>query len=218
MAAKVPNTHTSIFTNIPKKLTKTWRSEALDLESNSITAERADTHEMSIIDEIQLCVKFNSLITASTDTLDRIADTEFDAISVWQEARRDWADLEKSIETTVAEFIARSRERAAKSNIKSVDILTDVRTIADDEGNDTVKPIQFNRKLVIDNNLHPSVNSRVSSYAETIKTENSSSPPTHSQVIDTHHTRTSSSSRNRPSFRPVHVKQHRARGILNAFI
>lgn len=169
--SSVPNTHAAVFTAIPDSITKTWRPETLDVKSSKITDGRGKLHEMSVIQEVSLLVKFNDQISAASSLLDRSTDNEFDRIGIWQEARKDWAALEKAIEDTVQSFIKRSRERSATTKVDSIDVLTSVLTRTSlDDPSATLPPIEYSRQIHKQDNSRAMINTDppTQGYAETV--------------------------------------------------
>jgi hypothetical protein len=175
MTTKVPNTHTNVFTRIPKTLKKTWRTEILAVDKNEIAVQRDSKHEFSILDSVELNVKFNELLIDGETKLDRISDKSFDAITVWQEARKDWASLEVAVESIIDEFITRARDRALSNGTKSIDVLTDVQTSTEHDKTEKLnESIKFlPRPAILTGNSATPFPHHVYSpgYAETIESE-----------------------------------------------
>jgi len=124
----IPDAHTSIFTQIPQTITKTWSTKTV----SAITCDPVDKiglkHCDAMITSISLEVNFNPMLVDEDPILNENADAGSSLISVWQEARRDWASLEAALTTTISEFNERINNRCKETRVSTVDLMTKTST------------------------------------------------------------------------------------------
>jgi hypothetical protein len=126
--ASVPNTHAVLFTNLPDGISKQWKSEILDVASNTVTDQQHSRHSITPIHTVTLTIEFNKLVTPASGELTREDDTQTDLIEAWKEARNDFAALEKAVTESVNTIVAQARTRALKSQSGTTEVLTNVAT------------------------------------------------------------------------------------------
>jgi hypothetical protein len=119
----VSNTHTQIFTRIPKRIEKTWTTTPVSVQTSVKVPSASHRHEHSILNGISLIADFNELLNLAEETLTDETDKKCDRIQAWQEARKDWVALESAIEAAVNTFVERARMRSASNNMLTVDVL-----------------------------------------------------------------------------------------------
>jgi hypothetical protein len=180
MANRVPDTHTGIFTQIPKSIKKVWKTEVLDVKKSEIVPEPFGTEQLSLIASIDLTLKFNDEISKATKILDKQSDIRFDRINTWQESRKQWSAIEKAVTEVVDEIISNTRNRAKDNKADCVHILSDVLTTSNDleAENYTVDlpPIKFSKTIFDDiNGKHKSRRTEepVQGYATTLLPDDS---------------------------------------------
>lgn len=124
----IPNSHTRMFTRVPNSVTKEWTTKCISLANKQELDHETNNHEESLINSIKLNVEFNSVLQHDTDTVDDDDDSTAHLIDGWQEARKEWAELESSLEDAIKHFTDRHWTRAVDQRTKSIDILNKSRT------------------------------------------------------------------------------------------
>lgn len=128
MTSRISDTQTFLFTRIPQAITKTWKTDIVNAVSKDKVPGIGRYHENSIINMIELTVEFNDQLTTPPETFGSQSDSDDSHISVWQEARKDWASLESAINNEISLFIERASQRAQKRDVTTVDALIDTHT------------------------------------------------------------------------------------------
>jgi len=133
--ASIRDTHTAIFTRIPKSIHRVWTTKVINASSLQDAQGHSLHHQHSLIDEIQLHVKYNEEIVNAKHELDETDDDGHAGIELWQEVRRDWIALEKAIECEISKFVTRAVERTEKTKGGTIDALRKSRTTYDEVNN-----------------------------------------------------------------------------------
>jgi hypothetical protein len=124
----IPDSHTHIFTRVPKYIDKTWSVQTRRVGKSNIEAEIGDAHSSSLIQCISIRVEFSSELTETPEMLDEVADYETEKITAWQAARREWTSIETAIHSVIHEITESQLERATSAQMKTVEILGKART------------------------------------------------------------------------------------------
>jgi hypothetical protein len=125
------NTQAALFTTIPTNVERKWSAIPVSAETGIPVPTTSDRHEHALIADVTLTVKFNSLLGNLEDILTNESDERSDRIIAWQEARQDYAALERAVSTEIDRFIKRSRERAKSTNTYTIDALQKRETTKD---------------------------------------------------------------------------------------
>lgn len=120
----IPDTHTAIFTRIPRTISKSWSGRPISSKT-LLPVEFTDYHhESSIITRIDLKVEFNTLLAKAQSLLGNESDAGNDKILAWKEARLDFANLEQAISDVISKIVIRAGERCRSRQTSTLDGLT----------------------------------------------------------------------------------------------
>jgi len=125
---RMTNTQASMFTAIPAEIVKSWTPKIYDIERNVPVDRPASHHESSLINRIELVVRFQDLQDDSGRNDDEDDDYAHDRAIAWTEARKDWCCLENAIETAIAQFADRMIERSKEKDNRTGEILAKRKT------------------------------------------------------------------------------------------
>jgi hypothetical protein len=119
----IPNSHTNIFTRIPKTVEKKWTTKRVSIRANTELQSDDIKSEESMIESVTLTVRFNPLLQHKIEHLTEEDDISFDLIDGWQETRKEWAELEESVEAAILNFTERNVRRAASEGTAVIETL-----------------------------------------------------------------------------------------------
>lgn len=105
------NTHAWLFTNIPAHIKKTWATATIDTKTGQKAEKSNKHHEQSIIQSVELTVKYNEDLLTNETTFDLKSDLQNDHIDAWREAQNDWIVLDRAIKEAILTFVQRSADR-----------------------------------------------------------------------------------------------------------
>lgn len=123
MSAVLPDSHTAIFTRVPRVVEKEWSLKTKNADTEEPVSGKSGRHAESLLASINLRVVFNRDILEDPDIIDESFDEKEDRIGVWQQVRREFADLETALAEAIATIRSNALDDARENGMKSIDLL-----------------------------------------------------------------------------------------------
>jgi hypothetical protein len=119
----IPDSHTALFTRIPEGIEKVWTKTIRDCDSGLTVNASRSKHSDSLISCIKLSVQFDRDAMFEREELDEDDDISTEQITVWQAARKDWAEIEEAVTNAISEITERQLQRAAGQQMRTISVL-----------------------------------------------------------------------------------------------
>jgi len=170
MASAISNTHATIFTKLPKCITKIWSPRIINTTNESVIQNELRRHESCMVESIEIKVTFRDVPQDDTFEIDEYGDTTNDMIQMWQEGKLQWELIDKAVAQGVKELQASIVTAAQSRKVESVTVPRPSRTIYTNQTASTVATLtKTNLTRNNDDDKH------VVGYAETIAPTDSTS-------------------------------------------
>lgn len=132
MAETLTDTHTILFTRIPRVVEKTWRVRTVSSSDGMTSAEKGNKHSEAVIQRVTLTIEYNPDVIQNDSILDETYDLQTSKIDIWQRVQGDYKDLESAVKEALRDITERDYDESNESGMRTVDLLLSSTTRSSD--------------------------------------------------------------------------------------